>query len=235
MESTDPSFSPKHNNPEMFFSTYLKIVEEYRENEDENNALVLHNMINKEVRTVENVLHASANVKRFTVRPQRLLHDDKDYYIAIDMLTNTYYICYRTLLMLDIDFYKPTEEVEVSKEDIINKLEKYAKENKLRFRLYQSRNGIHAFLINRESNYKNPEDTQIMIDLDVDFFYIVYSNIRGWSVRLNRKKNEEKMSYTYICDVGDETPIEHLEKLVELHINLVPVFENVDACLSFGN
>ena len=40
------------------------------------------------------------------LRPQRLIIDSTDFYVACDMLTNTYYICYKYLMMIDVDFYK---------------------------------------------------------------------------------------------------------------------------------
>lgn len=44
-------------------------------------------------------------------KPQRLLIDQEDYYVAIDEYTQIYYICFRDLLMIDIDTYKENRVV----------------------------------------------------------------------------------------------------------------------------
>ena len=149
-------------------------------------------------------------------------------------------------MMIDIDFYKDSEKIIITDEnykekiskkqaEIIDKIEDYALLNDLRFRIYRTRNGIHAFLINRYANYTNYHDLKIMLDLGCDFFYIAYSRIRGWSVRLNRKEKEEKIKYNLICDVGDVEPIENLVKLTDFHIDLISVFENSGPSKMFGN
>ncbi len=164
-------------------------------------------------------------VKHTLKKPQRLLHDDENYYICIDMFTNTYYVCYKTLLMVDIDFYKKDEKN--TTEDIIKMFTDYCKDKpELKFRLYSSRNGIHGFLISQKSDSKSSKDIQIMIDLESDFYYTVYAYLRGWSVRLNRKKTDSDTLYKYICDIGEGNDNEDLINLVNLHINLVDTFKN---------
>ncbi len=165
------------------------------------------------------------------IKPQRLILDAEDYYIAIDMLTNTYYVCYRQLLMIDIDFYK----YKIEEKEILEKIEAYALKNNLCFQIYKSQNGIHAFLVNKYCDYRDNKYLQIMLDLGCDFYYIVYSYLRGWCVRLNRKKRDTSAElYQYIKKVGVEKEDDHLMKLTSLHINLVEVFENVEPCLMFG-
>ena len=135
------------------------------------------------------------------LKPQRLLVDHEDYYVAIDLFTNTYYMCYRDLMMIDIDRYKSTDETSVDTlEDIKLKLSKHPE---LFFRIYSSRNGYHVFVINKSMNYKSNESIQLMSELGCDFYYMVYSYLRGWSVRLNKKKGEENTDvlYTWVGDV----------------------------------
>ncbi len=165
------------------------------------------------------------------IKPQRLILDAEDYYIAIDMLTNTYYICYQHLLMIDIDFYK----YKIEEKEVLNKIELYANEKGLCFQIYKSQNGMHAFLVNKYCNYQDKEVIQIMLDLGCDFYYIVYSYLRGWSVRLNQKKKDTSTQlYQYIKKVGSAKEDDYLMKLTSLHNNLVKVFENVEPCLMFG-
>jgi hypothetical protein len=121
------------------------------------------------------------------LKPQRLLDDNEDYYIAIDLLTNTYYICYRDLMMIDIDKYKRDDTNIDTLDDIKNKLSFHPD---LYFRIYSSRNGYHIFILNESMDYKSDKSISLMHELGCDFYYIVYSYLRGWSVRLNKKKGE---------------------------------------------
>ena len=165
---------------------------------------------------------------RGVVKPQRLLVDESDYYVAIDLMTNTYYVCYRTLMMVDIDYYKEGC-ISRSIEDLMKIFEEYcARHPGLLFRIYKSRGGVHGFLVSHKSDYKTGEAITRMLDLDCDFYYSIYSYIRGWSVRLNRKKKDTTTQlYEYIGTVGDGVEDNHLGKLTDLHINLVSVFANV--------
>lgn len=197
--------------------------------------------------------HPTVSVKIFAtlmahtiLKPQQLLIDNEDYYIAIDMLTNTYYICYRNLMMIDCDNYK-------FEGDIIATLVKYPH---LYFRIYQSRNGYHVFILNKSFDYKSDESIELMINLHCDFYYTVYTYLRGWCVRLNKKRPEqEDILYKWVGDVvhgiyfpvpdhttaqvsdiqsnsetWDFLPNERLEQLCELHIKLTTVFKNVGPC-----
>jgi hypothetical protein len=185
-------------------------------------------------------------LKKAMAKPQRLLQEDPDWYVAQDLNTNTFYICYRTLLMIDIDFYKDSEKIMIDdpnnaikvqkrQAEILDRLEDYALLNDLRFRIFRTRNGIHVFLVSRTGVYTNLADIKMMLDLGSDFFYAIYSHIRGWSVRLNRKARELEMAYPYLCDVGDVAADEYLSKLVDLHLNLLPVFANDDPSQMYGN
>lgn len=188
----------------------------------------------KTIAMIKTLAPALSNAIR---KPQRLLHDDPDYYVAIDCLTNTYYVCFKTLLMIDIDFYKDLGTVDA----IVEKFRNYVKQHdptgtKLRFKLYKSRNGVHAFLVTRKSHYTDDAVLQLELDLESDFYYIVYSYIRGWSVRLNKKAADTSdILYEFICDVGDARADGHLLKLVDLHLNLVEVFKDTGVNSMFGN
>lgn len=184
-------------------------------------------------KTIEMIRAMAPSLAGAIRKPQRLLHDDEDYYIAIDSMTDTYYVCYRQLLMIDIDFYKDLSTPEA----IVNLFKDYcSKHHGLKFKLYKSRNGIHAFLVSQPSNYKDENILAMQLELQSDFYYVVYSYLRGWSVRLNKKATDTKDKlYEYICDVGDGVPDEHLVKLVNLHLELVEVFKDAPKNTMFGN
>jgi len=181
-------------------------------------------------------------------KPQHLLQDHKDYYIAIDMATRTSYICYRQLLMIDIDFYKTDVETidladngNSTKNGSLNRLEIYQKTIKKlkkkcknigfkgRLKIYGTRNGIHAFLISKKMNPILDETIKLQLQLGSDFYYVVYSYLRGWSVRLNRKRGESKLYstkgnmigdsiYCHLGEIGEEKADPELVKLVQIHV-----------------
>ena len=75
----------------------------------------------------------------------------------------------------------------------------------------------------------------MMLDLKCDFYYTVYCYLRGWSVRLNKKrKDTQDELYQYIGTVGTGKEDDQLVKLVNLHINLVPVFANTKPNTMYG-
>ncbi len=172
------------------------------------------------------------------IKPQQLIQDDPDYYIAIDQVTNTYYVCYRTLMMIDVDWYKDDNETSIDDRQklTIQKIKDYCADNpQLCFRLYSSQGGLHAFLTSQESHYRDPLAIQMMLDLTTDFYYVVHCYLRGWSVRLNKKKVDMKDElYQYIDTVGSGQEIQHLVNLTQLHINLVPVFIGVGVNTMYG-
>ena len=136
--------------------------------------------------------------------------------------------------MVDIDYYK--EGTSQSQEEILTNLRKYCEEHpQYRFKVYSTQNGLHAFLVSSSSDYRSEEAIKMMLDLGSDFFYVVYCYLRGWSVRLNKKKRDTKDElYTYITDIGTAPADEYLLKLVQLHLNLTTVFKGVPPCLMYG-
>ena len=84
-------------------------------------------------------------------------------------------------------------------------------------------------------DYRDDDALKIMLDLGTDFYYVVFSYLRGWSVRLNKKRRDTTDElYSYIGDIGTGVADPHLDKLVTLHLNLVPVFKHVEPCLMYG-
>lgn len=202
----------------------------------------------------------SYTMRRSLLKPQRLLIDEDDYYVGIDLNTNTYYVCYRDLMMIDVDRYKQDKGTDTLS-DIKSKL---AARPQLAFRIYESRNGYHLFVLNRGFDHTSDEAIRLMWELGCDYHYIVYSHLRGWSVRLNKKAGEEDREklYTWIADsvMGQWIPANALStdsdddmtklletlpseqiltylpnprliELTNLHIELVHVFKDAGMCL----
>ncbi len=219
-----------------FYDSYLQMLQEDNELEIEElkESAFRKKLLETQEHNVDLVKLMGTAVKHTLAKPQQLLHDEDDYYIGIDMYTNTYYVCYKNLLMVDIDYYKsdPTSE-----DDIIKSFEEYCEDRPdLKFKLYRSRNGVHGFLVSHVANNWESYYLSMMLELGSDFYYTVYSYLRGWSVRLNKKKTDQSnVLYTYITDVGIGKSVERLEKLVDLHLNLVDVFKDTGTNTMFGN
>lgn len=174
-------------------------------------------------KTLDSIELYKDTFKQMICKPQELIENNKDYYVALDKYTNTVYICYKELLMLDIDLWK--NDINLS---LLN-------ESPELFDVYKSRNGYHIFCISKKYDYNNIDTIQFMIDNNSDFFYNFYTYLRGFCVRLNRKQNEyhELISkrlcpfiYKYIGRYGKGKLNTDLEKLVKYHFLLSIKYNN---------
>ena len=136
--------------------------------------------------------------------------------------------------MIDVDYYKVGCKSK-SLDDIIKIFTDYCKKNpNLVFQIYESNGGVHGFLTSHSSDYKSKKSIDLMLDLDCDFYYTVYSYLRGWSIRLNCKtKDIDPNLYKYIKTIGTGKEDKHLIKLTNLHINLITVFANVGKIVNY--
>lgn len=153
------------------------------------------------------------------LRPQRLLQDHDDFYIACDMMTNTYYICYKYLLMVDLDIKTSGSGLLESFKLGVNLSDCWS--------IYKSRGGYHCFLLNKRVPYGTEEQVNLMLKYNTDFYYVVYSYLRGYSVRLNKKKDESADIYEFVEMIGDVSNIDDkLLNLVNLHMDLTDTFSD---------
>jgi hypothetical protein len=222
-------------------------------------------IINKFGKNYETVQLIKNSMISAMIRPQRLLTDTDKFYLACDMITNTYYICYKELMMIDIDFYKDHEgskderskdneavnksegnKTEESKdhdllvtkqiESIVSMFSKDVETNPDHcWVLYRTKGGIHAFLVSKSMNFESDEAINMMLKLRCDFNYIIYSHLRGWCVRLNRKQKETHVVSDLITQIGNPAKIvRELYKLVDLHIRMIKVFQSEPPCSMYG-
>jgi hypothetical protein len=183
-------------------------------------------------KTIQTIEKLKPIFEKLITKPQKLIEDNDDYYVARDILTNTVYICYKNLLVLDIDIYKNIED----ESEILYLLENSGHT----FRVYRTRNGFHAFCTSRKFDYSDKETIDWMIRMKCDFFYAFYCHLRGFCVRLNRKMYEyfEMMSvepskrnkvddiYQYIgCYGNDSAEDQELCQLAELHMKYVAEYK----------
>lgn len=235
-----------------FYQTYIDLLDEDRNKRETKNKINIFifeerlknhdfrkyvlDKLGKNVRTVKMI---TPIIIPHMLRPQRLFIDKDDFYVACDMMTNTYYICYKYLMMIDIDFYKLTD-IDNEKDNIITQFEN---DTNNCWKLYSTRNGIHAFLVSKKIDYHSDESIELMLSFTrnihtelkndtineseklCDFYYVLYSYLRGYSVRLNRKKDEEKLEYKFIKYIGNTNKKEDtLDKLTNLHIEYISLF-----------
>lgn len=228
-----------------FYQSYLKLVEEdYNSRKEKDGKYTDFELLMKEIPFKNYVLEKLGKsfdtVKLFSkcilssmIRPQRLILSDENYYIACDMITNTYYICYKELMMIDIDYpsIKNTDETDkTDKTDKIDKTDiiKNFKSDDKCWMLYETRNGIHAFLVSEKCEYKTKESVELMMGLNCDFYYVIYCYLRGYSVRLNKKNGEPEVKYNFMGFFGNKRLVKReLFDLTNLHIDLLHKFKNV--------
>ena len=164
-----------------FHNSFLKILL----NEDELEGQALFNYS----ATVDGILNSAPKFLQGVKRKQFLIKTNKDYYIARDSKTNTVYICFKNLLMIDIDKL-PKEINDKSIEEQNSYIIEYFSKLPYSFRIYKSKRGYHVFCTSYKFNYRSRESVDFMLSNMSDPYYCMYSYIRGYCVRLNRKFEE---------------------------------------------
>lgn len=169
----------------------------------------------------ESIKMLSNGLKNYINKPQRILKDNPNNYVGIDMHTNLYYICFKDILTFDIDLHN--EEIDnkvflkkIKKEFLINKFKKFDDV----FYLDESSNGFHIFVLNKRFHHKSEEAIKYMIEFECDVKYIICSYLRGFSIRLN-KKNLFDNIYNHIGIYGnkkliDESILNDIHQIDEL-------------------
>lgn len=157
-------------------------------------------------------------------KPQRLLYDADEYYIAQDTVTNTYYICFKELCMIDIDFHSDVDSHVAKYIEWLN--EQCEANPEWRLAVFRSRKGLHVFILH--TLFPNKDDmVQFQHKLKCDFYYSIFTYLRGTSVRLNCKSKDSQPLYSFICNVGNGREDEIATKLVKLHFQLQKTFIGV--------
>jgi hypothetical protein len=139
------------------------------------------------------------------------------------------------------------------KEKKIAELKKYClRYPDLCFIVYASQGGLHLFEASKRWDHRSDAAMRLMLEFQSDFYYIIYSHIRGWSVRLNQKNNEyqrnvqkdiladsddstdRKELYQYIGTFGTGTVNDHCYRLIQLHLSLSKIFIDASPSQMFG-
>jgi len=124
--------------------------------------------------------------------------------------------------MIDIDFHK-IEKTEINDEFIID----YFNKKKESYRIYKSINGYHIFCTSKKFKYRSKESLDFMINNMCDIHYCMYSYLRGYCVRLNRKFNEESKNtesykiYKLLSIINKQNELPEQKKKIELIDRLI--------------
>lgn len=148
-------------------------------------------------------------------RPQQLLQDHSEYFVAMDLSTKCIYMNYKHVMMLDLDNI-PSNEIDVKVQELHN----WCLNQNTCCAIYKTTRGLHVFFIDKKRNHKCHEGLQTAYDLGCDFNYILFTYVRAWSVRLSPKAHEddEQALYSEYGLIGDEQHIDNeLYDLVKLH------------------
>ncbi len=162
--------------------------------------------------TPECVVLLEKQLTNRVIRPQILLKDAEDYYIAKDTLRKTEYICFRNILMLDIDIKNSYIFTDNFMKNYFNKFDDMS------FVIHKSLNGYHVFVVSRKFDYHTRESVQFMLQNFCDFYYCCFSYIRGYSVRISEKEGEKKPLYKNLGIYGNRSLVN--KELMDL-VNIV--------------
>jgi len=176
----------------------------------------LEHFLKKHKINYDSIIMLSNGLQNYINKPQRILEDNPNNYVAIDMHTNIYYICFKDLIMIDIDIENNNNNSffkRIKKDFLVNKFKKYDDV----FYLDETLNGFHIFILNKRIDHKKEEVINYMIDFECDIKYIICCYLRGFSIRLNKKNIFDKM-YKH-CDIYgnknliDKSIIEDIDKI----------------------
>jgi hypothetical protein len=120
-------------------------------------------------------------------KPQRLLKDNSNYYIAIDLLTNIKYICFKNFCILDFDINKNNF---TNKNDILEYLDNNKLLNNLVYYRVETERGYHIYLLDKPRLYSDIDTFYFLNNFESDIYYKFYCYIRGFSIRLSFKDND---------------------------------------------
>jgi hypothetical protein len=133
-------------------------------------------------------------------RPQKLIIDTKRYYVALDIFTSTFYICFRHLAMIDIDTTDDSNDIKRQEECLLA-----LPGGPHCYEVHNTRKGRHIFCLSQAFVAGSDPAIQFLAQNGCDPKYAEYAKVRGWSVRLNHKKGENHLEtiYTNIRRIGD--------------------------------
>lgn len=123
-----------------------------------------------------------------------------------------YYLKFYNMMMLDFDF---GQDKHAKYEDLKKRLKLF---KGYKFRLYQTHNGYHVFIISELIKYNDPLVLTITKKLNADLYYSMFAAKTGFKIRLSKKiDREEEYIFRYIEEVGSGRTNEICERLIKIH------------------
>jgi len=109
-----------------------------------------------------------------------------------DLDKKIFVICARNLLMLDwdykdLDLENPTEYIIGMIQEVANELSKFLDGEEVVFTCNLTDRGIHAFLLSHPMDFRNQNILDFMSQICTDAWYVAFTPLRGWCVRLSPK------------------------------------------------
>lgn len=171
---------------------------------------------------------------------QWIVYKQEDLYVAFGDRKNVWTLCTKNILMIDFDF-----KDNITRSQVIQIMTTYTdtmhkQGHDLLFEMFDTDRGVHAFLVNKPMLYNDPKTLQIMLDIDQDPYYIGFSKILGFCMRLSAKVdhhsdhhirqnivNQEFISKRFIDIpyIGYGTPDPHIQKILALQLLLIDWFK----------
>lgn len=168
---------------------------------------------------LETLIKAAKCIKQYN-NLYRIYEATDDYAIGTHIQESLDFISYRDLLIIDYD-----------NNDDIEYVYKYNKNHpEFVFRVVKTHRGYHVFCTSHSFEHNSTEAINIQLELNSDHCYILSCFHRGYSVRTNRKhENEREYQEISILGIAPEDP--RLLNLYQMHLTLYNVNQNNESYL----
>lgn len=142
----------------------------------------------------------------------QILDATADYAYGVHVQETLYFVSYKDLLMVD---YDRDEDLQY----LIDGLEPW-----MTFRIVKTNRGYHCFLTSRRIPFNSDESYRILRKVKSDIFHALGAWVRGYSVRVNHKHENDR--YEELEQIGSAPEDEELVKLYKMHIDLYNKHKN---------
>lgn len=145
------------------------------------NKLALEGLAEKIIPTVE----------RFYDNPEKvfkkIVYEQSDILVGMTYYDNVWSICTKDILMIDFDIKDGFTRKQAFQTvyDYTNFMESHG--IRLSFSMYHTDRGVHAFCVSHRISHLSEESQRIMLDMCNDPYYIGFSRITGYCVRISPK------------------------------------------------
>jgi hypothetical protein len=185
--------------------------ERYEENELWDKIILTHTIEENKFNVFTNMIKNKFKMTNL----YRIIEDENDYVVGVHIQESLYFISYKDLLVIDYDEF---ERIDILKEFCKNNPE-------YKFRVVKTNKGYHCFLTSKPMLHNDMESIKLQRILETDHLHMCGTFIRGYSVRLNRKKYTDK--YIEMESIGNGIEIPKLVQLYKYHLELWEKYTDV--------